>query len=44
MRRKQVLNNVILIYFARPRLGHRIKANFITLQTVDPEIRSILNF
>ena len=32
------------IYFGRPRLGQTIKTNFITFQTVDSEISSILIF
>ena len=35
---------LVLIYFARARLGHRIKVKFITFQTVDLEICSILVF
>ena len=33
-----------LIHFGRPRLRHTIKANFITFQTIDSEICSILTF
>ena len=37
-----MLSALVLICFGRPRLGHTIKTNFITFQTVDPEIFSIL--
>ena len=30
--------------FGRPRLGHTIKTNLITIRTVDPDICSILMF
>ena len=36
------MSTLILIYFGRPQLGHKIKTNFTTFQTVDPEISSIL--
>ena len=35
---------IVLTYFDRPRLEHTVKTNFTTFQTVNPEIRSILNF
>ena len=41
---KQVVCTLVLIYFGRPRLGHTIKTNFITFQTVDPEICPISIF
>ena len=34
----------IYLYLGRPQLGHTIKTNFITFQTVDLEIHSILVF
>ena len=36
--------NLVSIYFDSPRLGHTTKTNFITFQTIDPEISLILNF
>ena len=44
IRGKQKVSIFILKYFGRPQLGHKIKANCVTFQTVDLEIRSILNF
>ena len=38
---KQVVSTLVLIYFARPRIWHTVKTNFIKVQTVDPEICSI---
>ena len=35
--------HLVLIYFGRPQLGHTIKTNFITFQTVDPETYSTQN-
>ena len=35
---------LVLIYIGRPLLGHTIKTNFITFQTVDLEICSIFTF
>ena len=35
---------LVLIYFGRPPLGHTIKTNFKTFQTVDLEIFSIFIF
>ena len=35
---------LVLKYFGKPRVAHAIKANFITFQTVNPEICSILIF
>ena len=35
---------LVLIYFGRPQLGYTIKANFITFQTVDPDICPVLIF
>ena len=29
------VSTLVLIYFVRPRLGHTIKTNLITFQTVD---------
>ena len=37
-------STLVLKYFDRPRLGHAIKTNFITFQTVGPKICLILNF
>ena len=37
-----MLGTLVLIYFGRHQLGQRTKTNFITFQTVDPEICSIL--
>ena len=34
----------LTLYFGRPLLRHTIKINFITFQTDDPEICSILIF
>ena len=39
-----MVSTLVLIYFGRPRLGHKTKATFITFQTVDPQIRSIMAF
>ena len=36
-----MVDNLVLKCFGRPQLGHAIKTNFITFQTVDPEMRSI---
>ena len=43
-RSKQVVSTFVSLYFGRPPLGRTIKTNFITLQIVDPELRSILIF
>ena len=32
------------MYFGRAQLGHKIKRNYITFQTVDPEMCSIFIF
>ena len=37
-------STLVLIYFGRPGLGHTVKTNFITFQTVNPAISSILIF
>ena len=37
-----MFRTLVLIYFDRPPFGHTIKRNFITIQTVDLEIGSIL--
>ena len=42
--KSQVVSQLLLIYFARPRLGHTIKIGFITFQTVSPEVCSLLIF
>ena len=39
-----MVSALVLIYFSRLRIVHTIKTNFITLQTVDPEIYSIFIF
>ena len=39
--KKQVVSTLFLIYFGRHRLGHTIKANFMTIQFVDSDM---LNF
>ena len=31
IRSEQALNNLVLIYFGRPPLGHTIKTNFMTI-------------
>ena len=36
--------SLVLIYFGRPQLRHKINRNCMTFQTVDPEICSILIF
>ena len=40
-RSKQVLSNLVLIYFGITSLLHTIKTNCMTFQIVDPEICSI---
>ena len=40
----QVLSNLVVTYFDRPQRRHTVKTKFITFQTVDPEICSILIF
>ena len=42
--KRQVVSTLLLVYFARPQLGHTIKIGFITFQTVSPEICSLLIF
>ena len=37
-------STLVLINIGRPQLGHAIKANCITFQTVDPEICSFVIF
>ena len=39
-----MIGTLVLIYFTRLRLGNTMKAEVITIQTVDPEICSILIF
>ena len=39
-----MVSTLVLTHFGRPALGHTIKTNFITFQTVDLEICSILIF
>ena len=41
---KVLVNTYVLIYFGRLRLEYTMETNFITLQTVDPEIRPFLIF
>ena len=41
MKKKQVASTLVSVYFGSSRLGHTIKTNCITLQTVDPETRKI---
>ena len=42
--KKQVTNTFVLIYFGRPQLGHTMTTNLKTIQTVHPEVCSILIF
>ena len=42
--KKQVVSMLVSTYFGNPRLGYTIKTNCIKIQTVDPEIWSILIF
>ena len=44
VRLKQMVSILVLIYCDGPQLGHRIKANCVYFQTVDPEISLILFF
>ena len=44
IRSKQVVNTLVLLCFGRPQLGHSIKTNCITFQTIDPDIWSIIIF
>ena len=37
-----MVNILVLIYFGWHRLGHKMKTNLKTFQTVNPEIRLIL--
>ena len=39
-----MVSTLILIYLGKRRLGHAMKTNFITFETVDPEKCSILIF
>ena len=39
-----MISTLIYLYLGRPQLGHTIKTNFITFQTVDLEIYSVLVF
>ena len=41
---KVFVSTYVLIYFGRLRLEYTMETNFITLQTVDPEIRPVLIF
>ena len=41
---KVFVSTYVLIYFGRLRLEYTMETNFITLQTVDPEIRPFLIF
>ena len=40
----QVVGTLVSIYFGSPRLGHTIETNDVKLETVDPEIYSIVSF
>ena len=40
----KVVSILVLKYFDRPRLVHQMKTNFVTLQTVDLKIWSVLIF
>ena len=40
----QMVHSLVSIYFESPQIGHTIKASCINIQTVDPEIGSILIF
>ena len=42
--KKQVVCTLVAIYFDSLQLGHPIKTNHIKLQTIDPELCSILIF
>ena len=42
MKSKQVVGILVLIYFGTPQLKYIVKTNFITFQTVNPEVCSIL--
>ena len=44
VRSMQMVSTLLLIYFGKPRLEHTIKTNFITFQTDDLEVCSILIF
>ena len=39
-----MISTLIYLYLGIPQLGHAIKTNFVTFQTVDLEIYSILVF
>ena len=39
-----MVRTLVSICFGSPRLGHTIKTNCVKLQTVNPELRSILIF
>ena len=40
----QMVHSLVSIYFGSPQLSHTIKASCINIQTIDPEIGSILIF
>ena len=44
MKREQVFSTLVSISFGSPRLEHATKTNCMKLQTVDPELYSILTF
>ena len=44
IRKNQVVRTIVFTYFGRPPLGHAIQTNFLTFQTVNPEIFSTLIF
>ena len=44
IKRNQVVSNLVVTYFDRPRFEHTIKGNFRTFQTVNPDICSIFVF
>ena len=41
---EQEVGTLVSIYFGSPRLGHTIETNDVKLETVDPEIYSIVSF
>ena len=38
IRQEQPVTTWVVIYFGRPRFGYKIKTNFITSRTVNPEL------
>ena len=43
-KQEQLVSTLFSIYFGSSRLGHAQKTNCLNLQTVDPDICSVLNF